>query len=90
MVLPAPTYLEKEDVVYSYWHNYLIYNKPMFPKRGITEIELMRMLARKLEVNDDLIYEDEWLAVERATRVNVNELLRKACLPLLPHKFYLT
>lgn len=84
VVLPAPTYLEKEDVVYSYWHNYLIYNKPMFPKRGITEIELMRMLARKLEVNDDLIYEDEWLAVERATRVNVNELKSRGFVKLKP------
>ncbi|AKA73312.1 dehydrogenase [Saccharolobus solfataricus] len=84
VVLPAPTYLEKEDVVYSYWHNYLVFNKPILPKRGITEVELMRMLAIKLEINDNVIFEDEWLAIGKATGVNITELKTKGFVKLLP------
>ncbi|MCH4814640.1 MAG: molybdopterin-dependent oxidoreductase [Saccharolobus sp.] len=84
VALPAPTYLEKEDVVYSYWHNYLVYNKPMLPKRGLTEVELMRMLAVKLEITDDVVFEDEWLAIGKATGVNVTELKTKGFVKLLP------
>ncbi len=28
VVLPAPTFLEKVDVIYSYWHEYLILSEP--------------------------------------------------------------
>ncbi|AOL16346.1 dehydrogenase [Sulfolobus sp. A20] len=82
VVLPAPTYLEKEDVVYSYWHNYLVYNRPMFPKRGISEVELMRKLAKKLEIYDDLVYENEFKAIEYATGVDINELKAKGYVKL--------
>lgn len=84
LVLPAPTYLEKEDVVYSYWHSYLVYNKPILPKKGITEVELMRKIAKKLEVDDELIYEDEWSAISRATGINIDVLKQKGFIKLSP------
>ncbi|MEM3847908.1 MAG: molybdopterin-dependent oxidoreductase, partial [Metallosphaera sp.] len=80
VVIPAPTFLEKEDVVYSYWHPYLIYNKPIRPKRGITEVELMKRLSKELGLTHSLLEEDPWEAVDRAIRstgVSVNELKAK-------------
>ncbi|WP_338599244.1 molybdopterin-dependent oxidoreductase [Sulfolobus tengchongensis] len=84
VVLPAPTYLEKEDIVYSYWHNYLVYNRPILPKIGITEIELMRKLANRLEILDEILYENEWLAISKATNVDVEELKIKGFIKVTP------
>jgi len=81
VVLPAPTFLEKYDVVYSYWHNYLVYNEPIAKKRGISEVELMKMLAREYGISSHpLIEEDEWKAVDvalRGTGVSLAELKEK-------------
>ena len=68
IVIPAPTFLEKYDVVYSYWHSYLIYNEPIRPKKGVDEITLMRMIAKELGFTHPLIEEDEWSAVDYALR----------------------
>ncbi|MEB3755728.1 MAG: molybdopterin-dependent oxidoreductase [Desulfurococcales archaeon] len=66
LVIPAPTYLEKEDLVYSYWHNYLIYNRPVYdkPKESITEIELAARLAKIFEINDNFL-EDPWSELKK-------------------------
>jgi len=80
VVLPAPTFLEKYDVVYSYWHNYLVYNEPIKPKRGITEVELMRSLAKELEIYHEGIFKDEWEELDyalRKTGVTINELRQR-------------
>ncbi len=83
LVIPAPTYLEKEDLVYSYWHNYLIYNKPLLPRppESISELDLARRLADSLGINDDYL-EDPWGKlsedtnglVERARQVRIVEI----------------
>lgn len=77
VVIPAPTYLEKEDVVYSYWHRLLVYNKPILPPKGIDEITLMRDIARRMEITDWSVWEDPWVAVSKATGVNVQQLKEK-------------
>lgn len=77
VVIPAPTYLEKEDVVYSYWHRLLVYNKPILPPKGIDEITLMRDIARRMEITDWSVWEDPWVAVSKATGVNVQQLKQK-------------
>ncbi len=87
VVIPAPTYLEKEDVVYSYWHRYLVYNKPILPKSGVDEITLMRALAREMEVTDESVWEDPWVAVEKATGVNIQELKFKGVMKLPEPEF---
>jgi anaerobic selenocysteine-containing dehydrogenase len=87
VVIPAPTFLEKEDVVYSYWHPYLVYNTPVRPKRGITEVELMFELAKELGFSSPLLDEDPWSALDvalRRTGVTVNELRRKGLVKVVP------
>ena len=80
IVIPAPTFLEKHDVVYSYWHNLLVYNEPIRPAKGIDEIRLMRMIAKELSISHPLIEEDEWSALNYALRntgVTVDRLKRE-------------
>jgi len=54
IVLPAPTYLEKLDVVYSYWHNYLYLNEPVIDPLGesLSEYQVMCELAKALKISD--------------------------------------
>ncbi len=69
VVIPAPTFLEKYDVIYSYWHDYLVYNEPIkSPRGGITEVDLIRKLAKELEISHPLLLEDPWDAVDKAIR----------------------
>lgn len=81
VVIPAPTFLEKEDVVYSYWHNYLVYNEPIRRRRGIDEVELMKMLAIEYGISSHpLIEEDKWKALDvaiRNTGIRISELKEK-------------
>ncbi len=82
VLMPAPTYLEKEDVVYSYWHRYLVYNKPVLPKLGVDEVTLMRAIAKEMGLNDESVWEDPWVAVEKATGVDIVELKSKGMVKL--------
>ncbi|GGI72214.1 dehydrogenase [Vulcanisaeta souniana JCM 11219] len=68
VVIPAPTFLEKYDVVYGYWHDYLVYNEPIKSPRGITEVDLVRRLAKELGISHPLLLEDPWDAVDKAIR----------------------
>ena len=80
VAIPAPTYLEKHDVVYGYWHDYLVYNEPIRPKKGIAEPELMRALAKEYGLTHPLVEEDPWEAVNvalRGTGVTLEELREK-------------
>ncbi|MFP3259681.1 MAG: dehydrogenase [Sulfolobus sp.] len=80
IIIPAPTYLEKYDVVYGYWHDYLIYNEPIRDAKGIDEVRLMRMIAEELRLRHPLIEEDEWDAVDRSiskTGISLEELRQK-------------
>ncbi len=54
IVLPAPTFMEKLDVVYSYWHNYLYLNRPVIEPLGeaLGEYQLMCELAKRLGMRD--------------------------------------
>ncbi|MEM1664123.1 MAG: molybdopterin-dependent oxidoreductase [Pyrobaculum sp.] len=94
IVLPAPTYLEKEDVVYSYWHNYLVYNRPVFSPMGEArdEVWVVRKLAKLLRLeNHPLFVEDPWAAVDNAikdTGVSVDELRIKGVVELKPPDYY--
>ncbi|MFP3163651.1 molybdopterin-dependent oxidoreductase [Acidianus sp.] len=88
LVFPGLTFLEKEDVVYSYWHNYLVYNEPIVNNPlGITEVNLMHKIARELEISEDFIFEDPWKAVEvslRNTGISVEELKRRKVVKVSP------
>lgn len=68
VVLPAPTFLEKEDLVIPYSHCYVRVSRRAIPPLGESrdEVWVMRELARRLGVREEWVYEDPWAAVRRA------------------------
>ena len=68
VVLPAPTYLEKEDLVIPWGHNYVRYSKravrPVTNSRS--EIRDMQEIAKRLGLTEDWLYEDAWNSVDLA------------------------
>jgi anaerobic selenocysteine-containing dehydrogenase len=68
LVLPAPTYLEKDDLVIPWSHNYVQYSnrivRPVTDSRS--EIWVMQEIARRLGLTEGWLYEDPWVAVEAA------------------------
>ncbi|MFX1254093.1 MAG: molybdopterin-dependent oxidoreductase [Promethearchaeota archaeon] len=67
VVLPAPTYLEKEDLVIPWGHHYLRLSKKIVNPIGDSrdEIWLMQKLARALKLTEEWLYEDPWEAVKK-------------------------
>jgi len=70
VVLPAATYLEKEDIVLSDSHPYVRKAcravKPWGRSRG--EVWVMKELARRLGVTEQWVYGDPWAEVGRALK----------------------
>lgn len=68
LVLPAPTFLEKEDLVIPSSHHYVRLSKKCIEPHGESrdEVWLMRELARRMELEEEWINEDSWKAVETA------------------------
>jgi len=68
IVLPAPSYLEKDDVVISYSHRYVRLSRKAIEPLGESkdEIWVMRNLAKKLGIRKEWIYEDPWEALRKA------------------------
>jgi anaerobic selenocysteine-containing dehydrogenase len=66
VVLPAPTFLEKDDLVIPWGHNYVQYSRravhPITNSRS--EVWVMREIAKRLGLTEDWLYEDPWRAVE--------------------------
>lgn len=89
VVLPAPTFLEKVDVIYSYWHEYLILSEPREKPIGIPETALVREVGgrRVLGGSHPLIEEDPMHAVDVAIRggtggVTLAELMERKVVPI--------
>jgi len=68
VVLPAPTYLEKDDVVLSDSHPYVrMARKAVEPwGKSRDEVWVMRELARRVGVEDGWVYDDPWAEAGRA------------------------
>ncbi|UCF82586.1 MAG: molybdopterin-dependent oxidoreductase [Desulfobacteraceae bacterium] len=70
VVLPAQTHLEKEDIVlpWSHWHirrsNRVV--DPLGESRH--EIDIMTELAKRIELEDEWLFEDPWKAVEQSIK----------------------
>ncbi len=68
VVLPAPTYLEKEDLVIPWGHNYVQCSRravhPITDSRS--EIWVMQEIAERLSLTEDWLYEDAWGVIELA------------------------
>jgi len=91
LAIPAPTFLEKMDVVYSYWHTYLIYNSPIFPKKGMEEWELTHRLAKEMGFTHPLLEEGPEAAIDgalRRTGVTLDRLRRDGIVKLNPDPPY--
>jgi anaerobic selenocysteine-containing dehydrogenase len=70
VVLPAPTYLEKDDVVTCDSHPYVRRAARAVEPEGQSrdEVWVMRELARRVGVPEPWVYEDPWEAVREALR----------------------
>ena len=68
LVLPAPTFLEKEDVVVSYSHRYVRKSEKVIEPLGESKSELwiMAELTKRLNLKEEWLYEDCWKAIEKA------------------------
>jgi anaerobic selenocysteine-containing dehydrogenase len=68
LVLPAPTFLEKEDVLISYSHRYIRKSKKVIEPLGESKSELwiVSQLAELLNLKEKWLYEDCWEAAEKA------------------------
>lgn len=68
MVLPAPTYLEKDDLIIPWSHPYVRMATKVIKPLGENkdEIWVMQELAKRLGLSDDWLFEDPWRAIEKA------------------------
>jgi anaerobic selenocysteine-containing dehydrogenase len=68
VVLPAPTYLEKEDLVIPWTHHYVqCSNRVVSPVTDSrSEVWVMRQIAERLRLTEEWLFEDPWVAVEAA------------------------
>ncbi len=68
IVLPAPTWTEKDDFMRSYWHTYLGYSKKIIDPLGESreEYKVMHQLAKRLKIEASGVYEDPFKSVEKA------------------------
>jgi anaerobic selenocysteine-containing dehydrogenase len=70
VVLPAPTYLEKDDLVIPWSHNCVQYSNRIVRRTtdSRSEIWVMQEIARRLGLAAGWLYDDPWVAVELALR----------------------
>jgi anaerobic selenocysteine-containing dehydrogenase len=68
VVLPAATFLEKQDITIPDHHDYCRLSEKAVDPLGESrpEIEVMRQLARRLGLTGRWLYDDPWSAMERA------------------------
>lgn len=88
VVLPAPTWLEKRDVVFSFWHNYIGFNRPVLNKPNTlkTELGVMRLIAKGLNIKEKLIYESPMRALIKAIGRSIYEELITKGFTTLPYR----
>ncbi len=68
LVLPAPTYLEKEDLVIPWGHHYIQKSHPIIKPQGEsrTEVWLMQQIAQRLGRKEQWLFEQPWHAIKIA------------------------
>ncbi len=66
IVLPAPTFLETEDVYTSYWHRYLQYAQPVIEPRGESwsNVRLFSTLAKRMGFTEPCFDDDETMLAQ--------------------------
>ncbi|MEM3730377.1 MAG: molybdopterin-dependent oxidoreductase [Candidatus Bathyarchaeia archaeon] len=68
VVLPAATFLEKDDIVVSYSHNYVRKSNKVIEPLGESKSELWvaMEIAKRLNIKEKWLYDDAWETVEKA------------------------
>lgn len=68
VVLPAPTFLEKKDVVIPWGHYFIKKSNPVVPPihDSRTEVEVMGLIAAGLGLDYSWLYEEPWQVLEKA------------------------
>lgn len=86
IVLPAPTYLEKLDVVYSYWHNIVCINHPVIEPLGesLGEYHVMCEISKKLGIESDVCPSIDILLEKALGFETYKELMDNGCIELRP------
>ncbi len=86
IVLPAPTYLEKLDVVYSYWHNIICINHPVIESLGESfgEYQVMCEISRRLGIENDVCLPIDILLERTLGSKIYKELINNKCVELEP------
>jgi len=88
LVLPAPTFYEKLDAVFSYLHNIVYLNKPVIDPLGesIGEYQLMCEVAKRLTPSSysDICADPDEILVHAFGRENAEKLLKNGYVELDP------
>ncbi len=68
IILPAATYLEKEDIVIPWSHRYVRMSKKAVDPLGKSkdEVWVTKELVERLNLNEEWLHEDQWEAVEKS------------------------
>ena len=68
VVLPAPTFFEKQDIVVTWVHRYIRISPPVIEPLGESrdEVWVMHELARKLGVREQWVLANPWKELEKA------------------------
>ena len=94
VVLPAPTFYEKRDVVCGYWHNYIYLNEPVIKPLGysLSEAEVMGKLAEQLNLSSSVVADPLKVIREAVGDEVFSKLLREgvAEIPYRPLSEYQT
>ncbi len=80
LILPALTYLEKTDLILPWGHHRVRLSKPVCEPvtQGKSEIELMHLLAKKMGLSDDFLFENPIEALKKYLKPaidNVDEFI---------------
>ena len=59
VILPSNTFFERFDIADSYYHRYLAINEKIASIGGKSNIEVTKLLARELEIDEPELYRDE-------------------------------
>jgi anaerobic selenocysteine-containing dehydrogenase len=75
VVLPAQTYLEKEDVVIPWAHRYPRKSEKALEPLGqsLHEIDVMVEIAKRLDLEEKWLFEEPWKAVEKSLENAIEE-----------------
>ncbi len=90
VVLPTNTFFERFDIADSYYHRYLAVNEKLMEYKGKSNVEVAKLLARKMNIEEPALYEDEMSIVKKVLEelgINFEELKKKKVLKI-PVKSY--